>query len=379
MPRVLALWTLVAALAGALLLWNGLRFVGTRAQARTKDLAFLPPPLVAQALAMGQGPVLAKLRWIDSFAYFAYQIDRQDDRVAGADRRGGVERLYETLIALDPLFVPFYEHAVLNTGGVLGQRREALGFVMRGLLEMPHHQGLWRMASAELAVSFAWARREPAMLDRWLHQWYLSEDTDEGRQRVLDWRRGLAFTAVEGLDTLPYWLEHLRGAKPGTPLALFVEGTVRELLAEHGVRELRQLCGAGLPGSALVLDADRLAARHPRGTPPWSPVDWSGPGAAPRLKPDPFGWPWRRDDGGIVSPGREQRRFLARTQAQRLRLADEARSRGRPPADAAEAAEWAGGPLPEPPDGGRWRLDSAMPDVAWPEPPDRPWDLRGER
>lgn len=380
---------LIVVLGTGLLAWNGARFIGTKAKARTKDLDFLPPPVVAQAMSCGQQTALAKLRWIDSFAYFQLQLDRLDDKVAGKDGRGGFERLYDTLIAMDPYYNPFYEHAVLTTGGVLRQHQAALGFLMRGIMARPHETSLWRLASAELATSFGWSKRKPAQLDRWLNAWALAELDDEGRQQVVDWRRGLAFSDVDGLQTLPYWIDQLRSTKQGTALALFVEGTVRELLADHGTRELTRLAGWEATGSEFLsrmlgggvlwygytlLPSQRvLQERWPHGAPAWSPVHWDG--VTGELRCDPFGWPWHRTATRVVSVGREQRRFITQCQYLRNQIEAESRQRGRPPRDAQESTEW-GFPLPNPPYGGRWSFERNMPDVVWPDPPDKPWPLR---
>ena len=377
----IAYWPLVVILGLAVLGWNGSRFIGTVPQPRTKQLDFLPPPLLAQALAMGQGTALAKLRWIDSFAYMQLQMDRQDDRVAGADERGGFERLYETLITLDPQFVPFYEHGVVNTSGVLKHHQAALAILMRGLAARPHDTALWRLASAELAVQFQWSKRNPAALDRWLNAW-LEAETGDGRQAVIDWRRGLAFTAVEGLETLPYWIEQLRGTKPGTPMADFVEGTVRELLAAHGCLVLDRITGTRptwlptdplLPWAPLRLDLQAAAATWPRGAPAWAPVASSADGWV--MRSDPFGWRWIRRDGKLVSPGADQLRFLKMYQGMRSQIQDEADRRGHAPADVAEAKAW-GFDLPQPPYGGRWSFERRLPTVIWPDPPQEPWQLR---
>jgi len=377
----IAYWPIVIILGAGILGWNASHFVGAVQQPRTKNLDFLPPPVVAQALACGQGTALAKLRWIDSFAYTQLQFDRQDDRVAGEGERGGFERLYDTLITLDPAFVPFYEHGVVNTSGVLKHHQAALSIIMRGLDARPNDTGLWRLASAMLAVQFDWAKRNPANLDRWLNAWAAAESED-GRQAVLDWRRGLAFTHVEGLETLPYWIEQLRGTRPGTAMADFVEGTVRELLAQHGCAVLKRIAGGSqgwLPSGSLLpwappqLDVRAAAAEWPRSVPAWAPVMRDASGW--QLRADPFGWPWIRRGAEVVSPGADQRRFLKQTFGQRSQIQGEADQRGRAPADLAEARAW-GVELPVPPHGGHWDFSQHLPDVAWPDPPSQPWQLR---
>src|ERR1043165_3865084 len=105
--RGYGLGLVIVAGAVALLGWNSSRFLTAKHEIRAKDLDFLPAPEVAGVLALGHANTLAKLRWIDSFAYFQFQLDRQDDRVAGGG--SGFQRLYATLIQLDPRFEPFYE------------------------------------------------------------------------------------------------------------------------------------------------------------------------------------------------------------------------------------------------------------------------------
>lgn len=386
MFRSAALLLAIAVISAVLVAWNASLFVGAKPRPRMKDLDFLPPPVVALALSLGQPTAAAKLRWIDSFAYFQFQLERQDDRVPGADGRGGVERLYDTLISLDPLFLPFYEHALLNAGGVLRHHQAALSFVLRGLLARPHETTLWRMASAELAVTFGWAKRRPVALDRWLAAWKEAEEDEWGRQTVEDWRRGLAFANLHGLETISYWMDRLRGTQPGTPTGDYVDGVLRELLAERGAAELTRLSGdSGVLGRILAqpllpwaevqvrIPAAALARAYSDGAPPWAPVTWDGRDGG--LRPDPFGYGWRWERGTVVSVGREQRRFRDRTLHQRQTVEEKARYRGRPPRDRAEAAEW-GADLPDPPYGGRWTFDEPLPDIAWPAPPHEPWRLR---
>jgi hypothetical protein len=374
--RRAGLLLLILACAIGVVGWNVSRFAQTRMVPRTKDLAFLPPPALARALSLGQPTTVAKLRWIDSFAYFQLQMERQNDTVAGGGPSGGFQRLYDTLIALDPSFVPFYQHAVLTTGGVLGQHRLALGYALRGTQALPVDAGMWRQAAAELAVSFRWKQRQPASMEAFLQGWEAAEPTEEGKQLVRDWRRGLAFERVEGLETLPYWLSQLKSTNPDTALGRFVDDTVRELLAAHAVKELPHL----LRDSLLPvldeghLDPERIRARYPQGPPPWGPVVVQE--GRLRLRQDPFGYPFlRQADGTVQSQGLEQRRFPRRLNPVRQAIAQEARKRGTPPHDAAEAAAW-GFALPPPPFQGRWDFTADLPDVVWISPPQQSWVLR---
>ena len=74
----------------------------------------------------------------------------------------------DTLIALDPKFLPFYQHAVLNTGGIMTHYGAALGFALRCTHELPHDFSGWQMAAAELVTHFKWDERQPEAFDRFL-------------------------------------------------------------------------------------------------------------------------------------------------------------------------------------------------------------------
>ena len=58
-------------------------------------------------------------------------------------------------------------------------------------------------------------------------------------------------------------------------------------------------------------------------------------------------------------------------------IEQESLQRGRQPKDVAEASSWAR-PLPTPPDDGVWVFDHPRPEVRWPAPAGKPWDLRGK-
>lgn len=382
MWRSLGIW-LIIAVSGILLLgWNGSRFLHTRQQPRMKDLTFLPPPVVAQALSLGQGTAMSKLRWIDSFAYFQYQVDhdRRDDRVAGEDGRGGCVRLYETLIALDPEFLPFYEHAVLNTSGVVQDHTSALALVSLGILHLPAETELWRIASAELAIQFDWQSKQRVLFDAYLRAWSDQAGDAAARQEILNWRRGLAMRNVACLDTLPWWIEQLRSTREGEANAIFVETTIRDLLARHSESELpKMLVHDGVIPEDGRLNPQGVRACYPRGLPNLGGLNLTSvidSPDGPRLRQDPFGWPFRCEGGKVISPGLRHRRFQLENFNLRAQVAAEAARRGRPPHDAGEAEAWAKSPLPPPPDGGRWSFDEQTPEIVFPDPPGQPWPLR---
>jgi hypothetical protein len=391
--------------AGAMLIgWNASRFLVAKPEIRTKNLDFLPAPEAARVLAFGHTNTLAKLRWIDSFAYFQFQLDRKDDSVAGGGT--GFKRLYETLIELDPKFQPFYEHAAMNTSGVLEQHWIALSFLMRGTQELPHSRELWRNAAANLKTFFHWDTKLPLLFDAFLAQWEAAEELPEAKRSVWDWKRGFGSRAFTGLEQLPYWLEQLKATKPGTPNGDYVEATVRELLARHGAQELSALAASwrivrgGVPKDrrelvdhlALIdplrptvenvpqpsslqdlLDPRLIRRRYPAGLPAYGPLAVVGGRLV--LRNDPYGRPWRLIQGRVVSFGQQiasYERLLGKFTAT---LLDLAQKQGRWPATLDEAKAM-GLSVPAVPEGGTVRLDDRRLVVDWAVEAGEPWPLR---
>ncbi len=316
--RKALLWLLAVACGVGLVGWNVGRFHGAEAQVRTKNLDFLPSPVVARAMAIGQTSTVAKLRWIDSFAYFQLQLDKRDDRVAGTGSSGGFQRLYDMLIALDPKFEPFYEHASLCTSGLLQQHHIALGYLMKGTLELPHSTSMWRNAAAMLHAQFGYGERKPELFVDFLRQWADSELDPEQRQAVWVWQANLARLKYAGLAQMPQWFERLRKSKPDTPMGDYIEGVVREQLARFGVSELQAIADAARLGSmtkaasiAEILDPAAIRARYPQGVPEFSPVV-ELPGGVYTTIGDPWGYPYALSDGSVVSPGWERVRYEQR-------------------------------------------------------------------
>jgi hypothetical protein len=361
-------------LAGAVLIilvgWNGQRFRNHEQVIRAKDLSFLPSPEVARVLAFGHANSLARLRWIDAFAYFEFQLDRKDDTVAGGGR--GFERLYDTLIALDPHFAPFYQHAALAVGGILGRHDRELGYLMRGLMELPHETSLWRHAASVLYVTYQWDERQPLLMDAYLDSWAAAEDDPMQKRAVWEWKAGMARRRFHGLEQIPYWLDRLAETPPGTPMGDYIEATIREQVAVYGVAELNAVLAdrraAGLPVARVedLLDPERLNARHLDGR--FGPVQADAAGR-PVLRDDPYGYPYALRDGVVVSPGHELYRFQRRIMGCNIKL------RGAVFADVA-AIRASGFVLPEVPAGVaiEWR-DGALV-TTLPTPPAKPMPLR---
>jgi hypothetical protein len=398
------LGAVAVACAAALVGWNVSRFVGSQARIREKQLDFLPAPVVAEMLCLGHRNSVAKLRWIDSFAYFQYLLDSKDDRVKGSVE-GGFERLYETLVALDPHFQPFYEHAALSLSGVLERHGEALAFLQRGIEANPGRSELWRNAATLLHVMFHWQERMPRQFDAFLAAWEAAETTADGKRMVWDWKRQMARRFFRDLEQLPYWFDQLARNPPGTPGGDYVEATIREQLARFGTRELSGLVGAyrvarggkadrlidlfhglalfdplALPAVdpdphnlADLLDPRLVAACCPHGLPSFGPLVLEG--GRLRVRTDPFGLPWRLEHGTVVSGGFERRAFERDLAEANIALLGKARERGRWPGSLDEVRAL-GIPVPDPGIAGTVTLDGQALVVAWTQRAEPPWPLR---
>ena len=367
---------LIVAAGIVLVAWNGSRFVGAVPQTRTKNLDFLPSPEVARALTLGHHNSVAKLRWIDSFAYFELQLDRKDDTVAGTGE-SAFERLYRMLLGLDPHFVPFYESACLNLGGVLNHHNVVLGMLEGGLLDLPHERKLWRLTATELVIINRLEQSNPNAMQQFLTAWCAAETDDEGRQQVWDWQKAMGRRVYRDLQQLPYWEEQLRVATPGTPTQAFVIDTMREQVARYGEETLGRLLAARVAHTKAplvrlddLLDPALVAEVYPTGIPPYAPfalVD----GAA-RMHPDPFGYAYGLVDGKPSSPGWEALRARQRATLMNVRLEALAKRTGEWPATL-DAAVAAGLVLDALPDHCHWRLNDKHIEVQVDLPPFPAW------
>ena len=130
--------------ASILLYWNANALIGAKAKPRMKDLSFVPSGTVLRLLSMGHTNTVAKLRWIDSFSYLQYQFDKRDDTLMGNSEIGGFDRLYTSLIALDPHYKPFYEFAIAAESILDSRGNLALRCIQLGLMHRPYYVDLWR-------------------------------------------------------------------------------------------------------------------------------------------------------------------------------------------------------------------------------------------
>lgn len=375
LPSPLSLGLVVASCA--LIAWNCSRFVGAQQQPRMKALDFLPSPVAARLLSAGHPTTAAKLRWIDSFAYFQWQLAHRSEN----DERSGAEgfgRLYDMLTGMDPRFISYYEHASLSLGGVLGRNQAVQEVLNRGLLHLPHETSLWRMLAAELAVRSDLARRNPRGLDAFLGAWAAAEDTEADRQTVYDWKRGIGLRSRLGLSQVAYWEEQLRRATPGSPTRIFIVDTIREMLAQGGVDQLeilrqRWVATRFVPPVLIGELAEPTLIREcfPNGIPPLAPLRMEQ--GRPTLAPDPFGFPYHLGPAGIESQGLALFKARMKAGAYTLDLESLAKLGGTWPGTLAEAVT-AGLRLDDPPPGSRWTLKGHVIDLELPAPPFAPWE-----
>lgn len=399
----------VVMVVGAVVLigWNSSRFLVAKPEIRAKNLDFLPAPETARILALGHTNTLAKLRWIDSFAYFQFQLDRRNDTVAGGG--SGFKRLYETLIELDPRFESFYEHAALNLSGILGNHMAALGFLMRGNLELPQSTSLWRNTIATCKVFFKLDERHPTQFDDMLAAWEAAETDPDAKRLVWDWKRKFGSDSFTGLEQLPYWLTQLERTTSGTPNGQYVEDTIRDLLARFGKHELEGLldtwsiASGGVPRNRAalaqnldlidplvptvehgpwpkrledLLDPQLIRRRYPKGLPSYGPIAVEDGRLV--LRSDPYGLPWEMAGGEVTSPGRIRAQIEKLVITATANLLDLAQRQGSWPQSLAEA-EKLGLVLPKVPPGGTLRLDDRQVVVDWRVEAGAPWQLRQVR
>ena len=375
--RMPAISTLVIVVTAVVLVtWNGSRFIGAKPQVRTKDLDFLPSPEVALAFSLGHRNTLAKLRWIDSFAYFELQLERKDDTVATTGD-SAFERLYLMLLRLDPHFVPFYEAAYLNLGGVLERHDKVFPMLNQGLLSLPHETTLWRMIATELVHTFHAEERNTKGLDHFLAAWQEAELTPAGKELVWDWQKAMAQRQYKDLSQLPYWENLLSLTKPGTPAYEYIVNTMREQIARYAVDRLSFLLSIWhkehpLPPVILaeLLEPTAIRQAFPDGIPPYAPVYLEH--GIPRLRIDPFGYPYALVDGQPMSPGWTNLRSRKRAAKMTKKLEALATKIGTWPTTLAEAINQ-GLELDALPASCRWTLEGKGISVTSDPPPFPAW------
>ena len=363
----------------SLIAWNCSRFNGAVQQPRMKELDFLPSPVAARLLSVGHPTTAAKLRWIDSFSFFQWQLahrGEQDEQNGAA----GFGHLYDMLIGMDPRFLPYYEHASLCLGGVLQQNHAVQQVLNRGLMELPHETSLWRMLAAELVVNSKVEQRNPRLFDAFLGAWAGAETSEEDRQAVFIWKRNIALRNSLGLSQIAYWEEQLRRSSPGSPSRDFIIDTIREMLAQGGIEQLevlrrRWIATRFIPPVLIgdLAEPGLIRECFPHGLPPLAPLRLEQ--GRPAIAPDPFGYPYRLGNQGIESPGLALFKARSRAATHSRTLESLAKKNGSWPETFAEATA-AGLRLEDPPPGARWTLIDHAIGIELPPAPFPPWEPR---
>ena len=359
----------VVVLAGALAIGaNATRFIGAPPVIRTKQFDFLPDPEVARLLAPGHAGVVAKLRWIDSFAWFQWQLDHPGEaRVM--DGRSAMARLYDTLVALDPRFEPFYLHANLNLSGVMGRRHEAVSILARGTHELPQSMALWRNLISELVVFYDLEKRHPLQMGAMLDAWAAAVPIED-RAQIWLWRQALVRRKTLGLDQVDYWVARLAETPKGSPYEPFLVEAARDAaarLAQSRLDAVLALAPTGATEAALA-DPTTISRAYPEGIPPGYPLRDG------LLMPDPWGYPWQVSGTAARSVGMTLLALERQVAGWNQVIAEKAREQGRQPLDQAEAMMWAGEPVLT--DGAVLTWDGRALGLRRPDALGPPWDPR---
>jgi len=380
----LAFFTALCALA--LVGWNLSRFRDAEATIRVDPhLEFLPDPVVGEALSLGHPATMAKLQWIDSVPYFLYQLEHRDDSVPGSDRRGGFERLYEYLIYLDPQFEPFYLHAAMSTGAIIGDHRLELAFYLKGIDALPHSTTLWRGAAACLTANFRLEERRPDLMAIFLKRWAEAEAEHGGdATRPWIWLQSMSKRQGQVPEQLAFWASQLQRLSTDSPRGQLLLELMREALVEYGRQRLQSLAdrarAAGVeleridqllePGLVLSVygHPDRLSAAEPIA------AVHEGDRLRFALRHDPYGYPWRLDEGEVTSIGQEAARQRRRTSAINNAVVYAAREQGRWPRSVAEARAWVADDY-QMPEGMSFELVEGRLALQIAEDPERPWTV----
>jgi hypothetical protein len=373
--RELPMWPLIMAIGAALVAWNAYPLREHAMHVRMSDLTFVPDPILGRALCLGQCGAASKLQWIDSFTYFELQSEIRNDTLAGSGA-SGFERLYDLLIAEDPLYQRFYEYAAFNTGSLLRRHNVALGYLERGLLEMPHNPELWREVAADFVACYDLELHHPEQMDAFLSAWAAAMEDDIQRRQVWDWKTAMDRRRHLGLTQLAYWQDQLKRFKASSAEGKYILTAIREELDRYCIDELQALAEAHqaqllIPASSIADCADTrlVATRYPHGPPSFGPLRLVGGVAV--LRPDPYGYPFAFHDGKVVSPGLLEsvaRNYLGVYQNQLAKAAKGAPIASIEQARALAEMMWL-------PPCGRWVIANGQLDLQWDPPPSPPWTV----
>lgn len=370
--------------------WNVRTFLRAEYRERVAThLDFLPSPAVARTMALGQHGTLSKWRLISSYPYFIHQVTARDDRVAGGDGRGGFLRLYETLIALDPLFEEFYLKGATAVGGIMQDHHGELVLWRLGEHNLPRSSRIRMNLLSCLASAYDMERTQPEILASFLADWERMERAKDGNPRSpVDWAAAMQRRSHLGILQLAHWAEPLARAEssvPGGPESLVLQGNIRRYLAERHAVRLQELVDAwtaraGTPPATLAecVDHDLLTSLYPPGVDPFhasQPFKRLAPYVAV-LRRDPYGHEWRLAEGRVRGIGLERLDYQQRLAEANAAYRQASQAAGGWARELGEALDRCGAARPAPPPDGALRLADGRIVVDWAAGPEHePWSV----
>jgi len=295
----LALLAIAALLIGS----NVSRFATAEPKiAMSEHLNFLPEPEVARALCLGHRNSVAKIRWIDSFKYFQYQIDHGSDKKFGRDPRLGFEKLYTLLIGLDNQFQNYYQHASLTLSGIMGSHEKALRFLVMGTENIPSKTIMWANLLSHLKVYFNLEETLPGTLESLLQAWADAMPTPDLRFAPDQWQASLARRLPRQLSQIDYWLARMSQSQAGN----VEDRLIQNILLEQVTRWHISLLEAYLKAK----DSTIITGLH------INPLEWPTLARGPLglindagiITADPYGLPYIVDHSKVISLGLERER-----------------------------------------------------------------------
>ena len=354
-----------------LLYWNASKLVGAPPRPRMSDMTFAPSATTLRLMSLGHTNTIAKLRWIDSFSYLQYQFEKRDDTLMGEQKFSGFDRLYSALIELDPKFMPFYDFAMAAEAVVDKEGNLALRCIHRGLLEYPNSTHLWRNLAAHIKNMSE--HYNPAVLDSILSAWSSRAETEQDRLGVELWRKNLGEYQLGGLEQLDHWCRSLLDYKKDSLLYELAEETLLKQLNNNALKILQKLydnnlLARGQVQDCLAVEAWQRTYAQRNGMPGfelstvelmWGPFEFEpsiedvlrqARQARQRtvfiqpqrilLRNDPYGLPYRVENGIIVSDGAKRKKFEHQVKIWNFQLDGLVKEKKRWPQDVQDALSW---------------------------------------
>ena len=377
-----ALYIAVMCILGVgLIYYNWVRFADDKIRGirMDKSLDYLPSPQMSKVLSFGHHNTVAKLRWIDSFTYFNYRVELTsipEEAVEKTNGRDQFARLYESLIAADPLFLDYYLTGNSCLGGLANLVMEQMRLLQKGLWHFPDNRQLWMNFMAVLRSDWDAEERNAEVIETMLQAWSdaVADKGDAERRLPNDWLAAMARRMDRGTSQLAYWAQQI-GDNPESPVSQFAIRTLREQLAAHGVRQLQALVDAykkenGRMPEALeqCLSLDLVRTVYPHlndailATEPLGVAEHNGQQQI-TLRSDPYGYMYTLSDGGVSSPGFAMRTGDRRLNAMNFALTQRVQQENRWPHSLFDAQLMLGDKWHDPPEGMNYELQDGR--IVW--------------